>query len=516
VCQVFGDHARAEDEEAERRGERRPDLRASAVWCFDALPEQVSPVHTLVRDGVGIDRRTGTSAAEARAKYDREWIPAGTAFSLRVELERDAPDHAEALLALALTEWVEGRGRIGGGAARGGGAFTLSEPCLRRSDLGSREGLLRYLAGGVPGERGTEVEGWREPRLAWLRERRDRAPEPGHRREGAVESFAELRFELAFAGPVLVNDPAAALAHGVNSAPVFAGPDWTDPVLPGASLRGVLRAQVERIARTLALHAAKDAASFARICAACDPFEWARKRRPEGEAGPERMAALRSCAAVGEERADRGEEEPEGCLGCRLFGSTRRGSRLWVADAPLADARPTYRLRDFVAIDRFTGGALDGAKFDAIPLYGARFRAGLLLWDPEPWELGALALALRDLHDGLATVGAHGSKGFGRAAVESVALRVGRLRDGDPDLAEMRDAGDSGVFRVREWSGTPETLVADARSVGWMDRLARECATARREVPQGAEVVDGYFGSAAEGLYPPLHDLAELEVILAR
>ncbi len=511
VCAVFGDHSRKGDEEAQKAGGKRPPLQASAVWCFDAVPEEEPSPRTLVRDGVGIDRRTGASAAEARAKYDREWVPAGTTFLLRLELERDAPEEAEALLALALSEWAEGRGRLGGGAARGGGAFRLEDLRFGAAKLGDREGLKEFLRSGVsPGD----AAGWMKGRLAGLRERRDRPAEPAKRLPGTVGSYAELSFELAFAGPVLVSDPGAALAHGVNFAPVYAGPGWTDPVLPGASLRGVLRAQVERIARTLATHAAGDAAAFARSCAACDPFEWARKRGGGGEGGAAREPALRSCAALAEER---GEAEPEACLGCSLFGNTRQGSRLWVADAPLPEGeRPTYRLRDFVAIDRFTGGVLDGAKFDALPLYGARFRAGLLLWDPEPWELAALALALRDLHDGLATVGAHGSKGFGRAAVESLSLRVGRLGDAAPDFPGMEDASDSGVFRVRAWSGTPEDLVTATREAGWVEELSEACAAERREVPEGTEVEDGYFGTPAWELYPPIPGPAELEVILAK
>jgi CRISPR/Cas system CSM-associated protein Csm3 (group 7 of RAMP superfamily) len=486
-----------------------PEPGASALWCFDAPLEGAGTGASLVRDGVGIDRRSGGPAADAGALYDAEWIPAGAAFGLRLELARGAPRDAEDTLALALSEWAAGRGRVGGGAARGGGAFELEAMSFRRAELDTADGLLDFLRAPSPRERGREEPAWLKERTETLRAVvAPRAAGAGGGTplpEAAVGHFAELSFELAFAGPVLVNDPAGALAHGVSFAPVVAGPGWTDPVLPGSSLRGVLRAQVERIARTVATHSG--GADLAVRCPACDPFN----RKKE--------SALRSCADLAEAREKAGEEPPRECAACELFGSTRQGSRLWIEDSPLSNGPPTYRLRDFVAIDRFTGGALDGAKFDALPLYGARFRACLLLWNAKPCELGALALALRDLHDGLATLGAHGSKGFGRAAVEGVRLRVGRVRPGAPELAGMVEAAASGIFQVREWggTGTAEELVAAARAAGWVKAFVEACGQLRRPFLQGVKLTDAYSGGEAKDLYPPFGGHTEPEeVVLGR
>lgn len=493
VCALFGSRG-------QKLKEGDPEPEASALWCFDAPVERGGQGASLVRDGVGIDRRTG--GPEEGALYDAEWIPAGTAFGLRLELDRGAPAEAEETLALALSEWEAGRGRIGGGAARGGGAFRLEAQTFRRAELDTAEGLKAFLAAPSPRLRGEEESDWLENRTEALRAaiaERETGSAAEALPEAAVGHFAELCVELAFAGPVLVNDPAGALAHGVSSAPVVAGPGWTDPVLPGSSLRGVLRSQVERIARTLATHSG--GAELAARCPACGPFD-----RSEG-------SALRSCSELAKAREKAGEEPPRDCAACELFGSTRQGSRLWIADAPLSGDRPTYRLRDFVAIDRFTGGALDGAKFDALPLYGARFRARLLLWNAKDWELGALALALRDLHEGLATVGAHGSKGFGCAAVEGVRLRVGRVHPGALELAEMKDVEGSGVFRVREWNGTAEALVEAARVAGWVKEFADACAEVRRPFLEEAKLADAYVGTELEVLYPPIGSLAELEEV---
>jgi hypothetical protein len=136
-------------------------------------------------------------------------------------------------------------------------------------------------------------------------------------------------------------------------------------------------------------------------------------------------------------KEDRSELEKSGaedklCLACRLFGSTWNGSRLRVEDAPLKNGTTVeYKVLDFLAIDRFTGGGRDGAKFDAVVLWKPKFSVRLFLENPEPWELGWLALVLRDLNDGLATVGFGAAKGFGRCAIEEYKLTIGVLHDRD-------------------------------------------------------------------------------------
>lgn len=497
VCRLFGSrfHGNAGDDE--------PGGSASLAWCFDALLEGGGPPRSLVRDGVGIDRRSGTASHEARALYDAEWIPAGARFALHLELDRRASAEDEATLALALSEWAAGRGRIGGGAARGGGAFELHDPEFRRAQLNSDDDLLAFL-GAAASSRGAPEEGWLQAREETLRTAVGSADD--ELPAGAVGWFAELSFDLAFQGALLVNDPGAALVHALNFAPVFTGPDWRTPVLPGSSLRGVLRAQVERIARTVGTRAAADLRAFAASCPACDPF------RASPETGP--REALASCAELRKELEQAPgaapPDYPDDCLGCSLFGSTHVGSRLWIADAPL-QGEGRYRLRDFVAIDRFTGGAKHGAKFDALPLYDPVFRPALLLWNPRPWELAALAFALRDLHDGLMTVGAHGSKGFGRAEVRGVTLRLGSIGGRGPAL--VADAQKpSGVFQVRVWTGDDAAaLVALARAgePSWASDFVEACGRAdRRDVPDGAKLVDAWFGAPGAGglaladLYP--------------
>ena len=75
------------------------------------------------------------------------------------------------------------------------------------------------------------------------------------------------------------------------------------------------------------------------------------------------------------------------------------------------------RKQDFVAIDRFTGGAADEAKFDAryADAPTLQTRLTLHLDGLKPEDVALLALALRDVCEGKVTFGFGASKGYGIA-----------------------------------------------------------------------------------------------------
>lgn len=97
-----------------------------------------------------------------------------------------------------------------------------------------------------------------------------------------------------------------------------------------------------------------------------------------------------------------------------LFGSTDRGrGPLWFGDSALPDHCVT---RSHVAIDRFTGGAHQGLLFKVKAV-----RPGTEIEFRYRWEHGQIPSAVenlvrhvvRDLHDGLTSVGGMGTRGYG-------------------------------------------------------------------------------------------------------
>ncbi|MCH8164019.1 MAG: hypothetical protein IH889_00265, partial [Planctomycetes bacterium] len=101
----------------------------------------------------------------------------------------------------------------------------------------------------------------------------------------------------------------------------------------------------------------------------------------------------------------------------RIFGKTSHAARLTIAE-PTELGRCETPKQDFVAIDRFTGGAADGAKFAATyadrPQFQTKLRLDLDGLEPEDTAL--LGLALRDVCQGKVPLGWGGSKGYGEVS----------------------------------------------------------------------------------------------------
>ncbi|MBM4430336.1 MAG: hypothetical protein FJ026_08340, partial [Chloroflexi bacterium] len=181
-----------------------------------------------------------------------------------------------------------------------------------------------------------------------------------------------------------------------------------EPYLPGSSLRGVLRSRGERLARTFG--------SEALSC--CDPF-----LEPEdGKALP--PGEIPSCSwRLEEHRKARSDKTLPGyeayalaCPICKVFGCSALAGRLKVSDFYWADKVPPpdpLRYRDSVGIDRATGAAREGAKFDYEVLEWGRFAGTIVLRNFELWQVGLLAYLLDELNQGDLPVGFGRHRGLG-------------------------------------------------------------------------------------------------------
>jgi len=203
------------------------------------------------------------------------------------------------------------------------------------------------------------------------------------------------------------------------------------PVIPGSSLKGVLRSHCERITRTLggwacnpfhAEPAPEDETAFLR-----DPTAFCGKKvelMEEGQDAPDIPRRYRECS----------------CRICKTFGSTGFGSHLLVADA-----RPTGPVtevggsgRPGVAIDRVLGSVAVGPWFIEAVERGT-FLASLELRNYELWQVGLLGLALRDMVEQRVRIGHGKSRGFGKvkATVRRVEIRYHGFRTNGPRLERL-------------------------------------------------------------------------------
>ncbi len=279
------------------------------------------------------------------------------------------------------------------------------------------------------------------------------------------------------------------------------GGDIGEPYLPGSSLKGVLRSHAERLSRT-----------FSPGARVCDPHFHV----PERDQSSMRVQFCgdRMRPRRGDEARDAQESHDlykGSCPICRTFGSTVYRGRLAVGDAYLKQGEGfVIERRDGVGIDRFSGGASRGVKFEMEVLTSGKFQSRIRIENFEDWQLGLLALLTRDLEDKFISIGHATTRGLGRlkARVERfdvmyVAPRSRRLEenrihgvgsllaqdegkrygyrtDDRIDLSQAAPLEDKGVRRIQSFGQ------ADSRRKLFDDAVARWAERMERWSPKEA------------------------------
>ena len=183
------------------------------------------------RNGVGIDRRTGTAAA--RALYSYEVLPRGVRlpFSMEVELPSGAVsgvrrEEIEEVLKKILAGMARGEVSVGGGQTRGLGRTRLEDFEIRRFQFDTPENTLMALDNG------------------------ELLPDFV---DASHEKYSGLKIDVSWdsIGNVMSADGGEGL--GVDTLPLvgLVDKDQISVVLPGSGIKGVLRQRAEYIVRTL-------------------------------------------------------------------------------------------------------------------------------------------------------------------------------------------------------------------------------------------------------------------------
>ncbi|MET7426947.1 RAMP superfamily CRISPR-associated protein [Dactylosporangium sp. NPDC005555] len=393
-----------------------------------------------VRDGVGIDRRSGSAAAGFL--YTRQVLPAGTRFAFR--MLADTPTAASstaypggwaALIRDAVDAVVAGlthtRVPLGANRGRGHGRTSLGEITVRTTDLSEPAGLIAWLTGTIP---------------------------PAGAAPAAAPADGQLHVTVTWqpANPLLVRDSVAGTV--VDTIPL------TDThadgnvrlLLPGSSIRGAIRAHAERIMRTLTRQDAPADLGDALLQppAGVDVLFGAaptsRDHDPvTAHSGRRGAVAVDDCHSTGHVTTSqwtdvvttRPAHVPAAAN--RAEEGDARGQRNVERDAARTVLRDrlqqlneqfTLTVSDHVAIDRWTGGAGDHRLFSALD------PAATVTWEPiriridlarlhraadrQPHSavlaLPLLLLLLRDLRDGWLTLGYGGTRGRGHLTVTGV------------------------------------------------------------------------------------------------
>lgn len=398
----------------------------------------------VTRTGIAVDRYWG--AAGDTALFAHEYVPTGKSLSLTITAQSDTPDgpatptagssspqqaaspeQVEQLFGLVLGLFKAGRVSFGGRRNAGWGRVELADDkswLLTRSELGSREGLVMWLAGGqniTERIRPVDCSGGERVRISidWSSPSGILVAEP---REDSANGTGEETGQQATAQqtPPEETEPAK---------PLRCGPGKNDPlVLPGSSVRGALRSRASRIARTVL--AARDMLG--------DQHDWS-------ETGVHDQLA----------------HDP--VLVRDLFGSTEHRGALAVLDT-LAAGPGSWRKVTHNAGDRWTGGAAEGALYSE-EVHDVGWNSIELELDPGMLPRGAdlyrrraawclLGLTLAELAAGTLPLGSRGTRGLGQ-------VRVTRIRvEGGPEII-----GEPWDLHDEESASLPEQILARLRQV---------------------------------------------------
>lgn len=371
--------------------------KVSKIIFEDApLLQGISDIEEI-RDGVGIHRKT--EASREKVKFDYEIVSLGSQFGFEISVE-DPTSPDKWLVALGLNEFTSGFCSLGGKTTSGLGNFKLVLEEAYEIDLNNPETLVQLLI------TNKLDSAWKKPPQdlikSWLEgldidvDKIKKVEE-----QWKIPNLCSIKLKLSIVDALLFKSSDPSLpgpeeysARFVTTTRINDGGGHEEVLfLPGSSLKGIFRSRCEKIIRTLGLRA-------------CDPQE-----SSDGEV----ISCTKQFEDLEKNRIYLPPDEiyKSSCLVCKLFGSSYMKGRIKVMEAyPLAEIQ--LKKVDNVAIDRFTGGAVEGKKFNAQIAVSGNFDCEIQLSNFEFWQLGLLSYLFKDLYLEDLRIGYGRYKGYGK------------------------------------------------------------------------------------------------------
>ncbi|MGC2238416.1 MAG: RAMP superfamily CRISPR-associated protein [Pyrinomonadaceae bacterium] len=455
-------------------GTKKDESHASFVLVEDATIENAKDVLTEIRDGVGIDRFYGTAADGA--KYDREILPKGSKldFKMTVEIgENRNANQIKAIFGHLLEALQNGEIRFGGSRTRGLGKLRLS-----LTKQVSDESLLGFDKIISALKRKIETENETTENIDTKAEierliKADKTTKPDS------NARLEITIDWSPVQPLMVK--AGFEGIGVDMLPLTSQKDGGELalVLPGSSIKGSIRSQAERIMRTLLdcedkgeRFRTKDNPNFhdqINKIPLVDEIFGAKADSGEDKNGIEkrikkgRLGALSIDDCFAEKPFDKeiwneittakttvtnieNNKETEVSFGQQPLWQALKKIKHKPKDktgAEIDKEIASFAVEHHNAIDRFTGGAADGALYSVlaptkiswdkmqISLDFSRIQNEDRQIEKAEWHkcLMLLLLVLRDLAENRLPLGFATNRGMGEIEVESIELKGKNLKE---------------------------------------------------------------------------------------
>ncbi len=260
-------------------------------------------------------------------------------------------------------------------------------------------------------------------------------------------SFAALQNRLIVAGTLTAR---TALRIGAGRSQALSGSDLPvlrdvagRPFIPGASLKGALRARAE----ALLVAAGQDVRDFQGLEDAL-------------------RDTIQPIIAGAKKDSDKAQEIwSKSTLIDLTFGAPWVAGRLFVRDAPvLAESWfGQHEVRNGVGLNRDTETAEENILYNyEVTPAGTQFAFRLTLENAEDWQRGLVLLLLRPFERGEAAIGGFRSRGLGQVQLEQVTRRYVAVTDAASALSLLRDDPlEAGVAvdaaQEQEWIAAFET-----------------------------------------------------------
>lgn len=308
-------------------------------------------IERVLRDGVAINEK---GIAENQQKYDYEVVEPGAVFSLRADIIlREGFDHNAFVKILGILRGALEQGTVTLGAmnAKGLGRVRLEGFTATEYDYTRKEHVLNWLDG---------KEG-DDPKIDTIK------PIIAEPEDFYLEAVFRIDHSLmvrSYSANLYEPDASQIKSGGI-------------PILPGASLKGAIRARAGRILKTLGV-GDRDSILMKNL------LGWVEKKSGE-----------------------------------------KIKSRVIIRESIITDAASEAQSR--MAIDRFTGGAMNGRLFDSMPVWSQKGKEtgceiSIRVRNCEEWEAGLMMLVLKDLWNGDLPLG--GEKSIGRGILRGEAATI--------------------------------------------------------------------------------------------
>lgn len=421
----------------EPQGTKNAKGAASRIFVEDAIVTLPPDLSEELWDSVGIDRRWGTSAQ--RAKFDYTVLPKGSTLDLRLQVDLPPTDEANIMRAMIghLMKALQAEQIVLGAATtRGLGQVQLTSSQLHEVDWTQKASVLKWLADEIDSKT-LDCEALIEADSALL----CRSPNVLH-----------LKIDWVPIGPLMTKASYDGIA--VDILPRISGIDGGKMtlVLPGSSLKGVLRTQAERIIRTVLNDTQLSSNWLEQVQVPLVDYVFGAAKKKESKDSkmsqtsqkPEPLIPSPGCGCL----------SVHTCYAKNVKCTVQQWHKIEAAQSseksnPLYHAlkevdfrqSPYFEQGFHVAIDRWTGGTAEGFLYSAIEPFQVEWEPIEMTLDlsedryPAGFSAPALTLLLlllRDLSEQRIPIGFGVNRGYGALMVSKVAFHqegIGETED---------------------------------------------------------------------------------------